>query len=293
MNCERIFGYDLKEIAQKYNAGFRPLSFEHIITMIVIAILGILIIAIMKRDKNEMHRAIVRYVLAFIMIFEYAFFICWRFVGGKLTLANGFPFHLCDIIIILTIIMLITRSKKLFDFVYILGIGGALQALFTPDTPLTFPHIRFVQSFAHHGGIIIGAFYMTLVEGYRPYIKSLPRVFIIANIYMVVVYVLNLIIGHGANYMFLVTYEAETIIETLYYKLGHPGYILGLELIGGITIAILYLPWAIIDLVKAETSEDKKKYTKYLIITLGLFAISVLAFVSILFLVPNNFPPLH
>jgi hypothetical integral membrane protein (TIGR02206 family) len=84
---------------------------------------------------------------------------------------------------------------------------------------------------------------MTLVEGYRPTWKSLGRVFLWTNIYMVAVFILNQVIG--SNYLFI-AHKPET--PSLIDLLGPwPWYILALEAIGLVLCLLLYLPYAVRD----------------------------------------------
>jgi hypothetical integral membrane protein (TIGR02206 family) len=91
---------------------------------------------------------------------------------------------------------------------------------------------------------------MTVVEGYRPTWKSLLRVMVVANIYMAVVFVINL--GLGSNYLFI-NHKPPTasLIDLLPVW---PYYIPFLELIGLATFTILYMPFAIKDLVTKKQS---------------------------------------
>jgi len=76
--------------------------------------------------------------------------------------------------------MLVSKNYLVYEFAYFLGIGGALQALFTPDLGIYgYPHYRFFQTFISHGLIFTSAIYMTTVEGFRPTWKSVLRVMVI------------------------------------------------------------------------------------------------------------------
>jgi hypothetical integral membrane protein (TIGR02206 family) len=94
-----------------------------------------------------------------------------------------------------------------------------------------------------HAPIVLGAVFMTAVEGYRPTGKSLLRVAVGTNLYMVPVFVLNLLIG--SNYLFIAHKPATaSLLDVL---APWPWYILELEAIGAIISLLLYLPFAIAD----------------------------------------------
>jgi hypothetical integral membrane protein (TIGR02206 family) len=141
-------------------------------------------------------------------------------------------------------LMLVTKNYSIYEFMYLMGIGGAIQALATPDLGIYgFPHFRYFQTFISHGLIVTAAIYMTVVEGFRPTPKSLWRVFIGMNIYMVIVFFINSAIG--SNYL-MVNHKPETasILDLLP---PWPIYILYMEVIGLVTIFLLYLPFALKD----------------------------------------------
>ena len=127
---------------------------------------------------------------------------------------------------------------------YFAGIGGGIQALATPDLGIYgFPHFRFFQTFISHGLIVTSAIYMTVVEGFRPTWKSLLRVAIWLNIYVVVVFFINNAIG--SNYLMINGKPATPSLLDLLPD--WPIYILYMEGIGVITFLLLYLPFAIKD----------------------------------------------
>ena len=85
---------------------------------------------------------------------------------------------------------------------------------------------------------------MTTVEKFRPTWKSILRVVIVTSIYMVIIYFLNTIIG--SNYMMLNGKPATASLLNLLPP--WPGYLIYLEIIGGITIFLLYFPFMLKDL---------------------------------------------
>jgi hypothetical integral membrane protein (TIGR02206 family) len=140
--------------------------------------------------------------------------------------------------------MLITSDPYIHEFVYLLGVPGALQALITPDPgPYGFPHFRFFQALISHGAIVIAGVYVTAVEGLRPVPVSLLRVLILGNLYMVAVYWINRVIG--SNYLFVNRKpDTASILDVLP---PWPWYLLYIEGIGALMVLLLYLPFLIRD----------------------------------------------
>lgn len=114
----------------------------------------------------------------------------------------------------------------------------------TPDLGIYgFPHFRFFQTFISHGLIITSAIYMTVVEGFRPTWKSLLRVAIGINLYMVVIYFVNDAIG--SNYLMI--NGKPTTASLLDILPPWPIYIIYMEVIGVVNCLLLYLPFMVKD----------------------------------------------
>ena len=82
-------------------------------------------------DENARRRF--RYGLAiFLVIAELSWHI-WSIYYGTWTIQTNLPFHLCSIFVWLCAVMLITKNYQIYEVAYFLGVGGALQAIITPD----------------------------------------------------------------------------------------------------------------------------------------------------------------
>jgi hypothetical integral membrane protein (TIGR02206 family) len=146
--------------------------------------------------------------------------------------------------------MLATKNYTIYEFAYLLGIPAALQALLTPDAGIWgFPHFRFFQTMLSHGAIILAAVYMTIVEGYRPTPKSIVRVLVGGQIYMIVVGIINVILG--SNYLYIARKpETASLLDVLP---PWPWYILIIEALALAFILLFYAPFAIKDKLRKHS----------------------------------------
>ncbi len=168
----------------------------------------------------------------------------WNLATGQWRLDSMLPLHVCSLLVWTGGLMLVTKNYNIYEFSYFLGIGGAMQALLTPDLGMYgYPHFRFFQTFISHGLIVTSAVYMTVVEGFRPTWKSILRVAVATNIYMVFVFFINLALG--SNYMFI-NHKPPTA-SLLDMLPAWPVYLLYLEGIGLVMFLLLYLPFMIKD----------------------------------------------
>lgn len=215
----------------------------HWAAIILIILLNLWFVVIRKNASQTLRKRI-RYTMAAVLILNELAWHIWNYATGQWTIQTMLPLHVCSVFVYLGAYMLVKENYQIYEFAYFMGIGGAMQAILTPDLGIYgFPHFRFYQTFISHGLIVSAPIYMTIVEGMRPTWKSFKRVFIGINIYMIFVGIINALIG--SNYMFI-AHKPET--ASLIDVLGPwPWYILALEAIGFVLFFLLYLPFAIRD----------------------------------------------
>lgn len=242
-------------------AGFQFFSTSHFTALGVLAfIYGFLYHNRRVLRTNESADGRWRLVLASALILQELSLNSWRILNHTWTPATSLPLHLCGVSVILSAIMLVNKNYLLFEINYFWGLGGAIQALLTPDIGIYgFPHFRYFQFFVSHGLIITAVLYMTFVHGYRPELKSVWKVFGITNIYLVFIAGFNWVVG--GNYLFICH---KPINGSIIDFLGPwPWYVLSLEAVGLLSFLIYYLPWLIRDkLVAPEVSDVDEEQVK-------------------------------
>ena len=214
----------------------------HLVALLVILLLNFGLLGFRKSSAKT--RSIVRWTIAIVLWADEASWHIWNASWGHWNVQTMLPLHLCSVLIWLAGFMLLFKNFQIYEFVYFLGIGGALQALLTPDAGIYgFPHYRIFQTMISHGLLVTAGIFMTAVESFRPTWKSILRVAIVANIYMVFIYFVN--VALGSNYMML---NGKPATASLLDMLpAWPYYIPFLELIGLVTCLLLYLPFIIKD----------------------------------------------
>jgi hypothetical integral membrane protein (TIGR02206 family) len=196
------------------------------------------------RGADESTRSRLRWGMALILLGNEIAWHLWNYAVGRWTIQTMLPLHLCSMLVWVGAFMLVTKNYSIYEFAYLLGISGALQALLTPDLGIYgFPHFRYFQTFISHGLIVTSAIYMTVVEGFRPTWKSLVRVAFWMNLYMVVVFFINRAIG--SNYLMINGKPNTPSLIDLMPP--WPVYILYMEALGVVMILLLYLPFAVRD----------------------------------------------
>ncbi|MBN1453038.1 MAG: TIGR02206 family membrane protein [Anaerolineales bacterium] len=234
---EEFFAWDY------HGAPFELFGPAHIAGLIALLLLNLSLLPFKKAD--EAIRARIRLILAIILWANEIAWHAWKIFHGQWTLQSMLPLQICSLMVWVSGIMLVTRSYKIYEFAYFLGIGGGLQALATPDLGLYgFPHFRYFQTFLSHGLIVAAPIYMTAVEGFRPTWKSMWKAILWMNVYALAIYFVNDALG--SNYLMV---NAKPDVPSLLDLLPEwPWYILWMEGIGVLTFLLLYFPFILKDL---------------------------------------------
>lgn len=224
-------------------APFELFGTAHLVALAVVLAINLFIGLVWKNPSESAKRAF-RYSLAAILLVNESLWHWWNWTSGVWTIQTMLPLHLCSVLVFASAYLLITKAYPVYEFVYLLGIAGATQALLTPDAGrFGYPHFRFFQVIISHGAIVTTAIYLTAHENMRPTWRSVWRVILYTNIYMLFVGVVNWLIG--SNYLFIARKpDTASLIDLLG---PWPFYILPLELIGLVMSVLLYLPFALRD----------------------------------------------
>jgi hypothetical integral membrane protein (TIGR02206 family) len=230
--------------AADYQGGaFELFGAKHLAALGALVLLNLLLLRF--KDSSDGTKGAIRWLLALILWVNELGWHYWNYSIGRWNIQTMLPLHLCSLLVWTGAWMLMTKNYWVYEFMYFMGIAGALQALATPGIgEYNFPHFFYFQYFLSHGLIVTSAIYMTVVEGFRPTWKSMLRVLIWMNIYAGIVYYINTVIG--SNYL-MINYKPATpsLLDLLP---AWPIYIMYMELIGIACMLLLYLPFAAKDL---------------------------------------------
>ena len=214
--------------------GIRQLAALAVIFCINIA----LVLLRLKRYKNL--RLYFRYGLVILLLISEAVWHIWNLWTGRWSLETMLPLELCSVMTYVNCLALITQNPQLYPFCYFLGVGGAMSVLLTPLDNSELPDFIFFQTLISHGTLLTTGLYVITVEKYHPYFKTVPRVFIMFNIYGAFVGIVNVILG--SNYLFLA--ERPQIPSLLDLLPDWPWYLVYGEVLVLLIFLVLYLPFA-------------------------------------------------
>lgn len=215
---------------------FRLFSWQHL-TMLAV-VFGMAVGSVVwGRRLGEAARRRVRIGAAVVMGVNIIGWQVWNVAVGLWTVELMLPLHLCSAMGVVTVFAVLTRSVTLVNLSWLLGVGGALQALLTPEVaPFGFPHYRVWQSAIAHGLLVVVPTWLVFVEQIRPTFMWVLRCLGILHVYALVVFVINWAVG--SNYLYINGKpEFATVLDLLP---PWPTYLLVLEVL---VVCIMLLAW--------------------------------------------------
>lgn len=233
---------------------FEPFSREHLGAVACVVIASIVLSVVAGKRLPIDSRKRIAVALAAVLALDEVAYLIYKIARSGDQIWGAMPFHLCELSAFAVIVALGTRRQFAYEFAYFFGVGGALQALVTPDLRSVFPSFPFVKFFVSHGGVIAGVLYLTIAFGLRPTKGCIWRMIMAGNFYLAAVGAFNWVAGTNYGY---VCRKPE--LPSLLDHLGPwPWYLIWMEVIGVLTIALLYAPFALTR--KLSESDLKRTY---------------------------------
>jgi hypothetical integral membrane protein (TIGR02206 family) len=235
---------------------FKLFTLSHLMTIALFVVLWILIPLIFRGRNSARADRVFRISLSVILVMQYLGWMLWEVMVGRFTWALSLPLNLCDFTNFLCAIVLINKNHRLFEIVYYWALAGAIQSFITPNVYFGFPHLEFVVFYLQHGGEILAILYLIFVSGYRTRPISIAKSFGALVVYVLAVYLFNLVTD--SNYMFLMadTPHPSTVTKMIGLFGDPPRHMIGLGIVALFSMLILYVPFYVKDLI--QKSREKQ-----------------------------------
>jgi len=230
---------------------FHAYSPSHLIVIFLTVALPFVLALIVHRTKSRFLERSICFAISALLLINYVAYLIVARQFGVAAWQKMLPMQLCDWAMVVIIVALWTGSRRWLEIAYFWGIGGTLQALITPNLRFGFPDLRFISFFVAHSGIIIGIIFLMLIYGFRPRPIGILRTFAWTEFYFLIAFTVDLLTRE--NYGFLLHKpEAASLLNVL--SDSRLLYLIEFHLLAWIFFCILYVPFAIVDLVrKGET----------------------------------------
>jgi hypothetical integral membrane protein (TIGR02206 family) len=231
---------------------FHPFGLAHLVVIALTISMPFVLAAFVRKSRWPRSERIIGRLFAVLLLFNYVGFEIYLAATEGLLWQKALPFQLCDWAMVVIIVALLTGRERWLEVAYFWGIGGTLQAVLTPELKYAFPDIHFLTFFIAHSGIVVAIAFMMIVKKYRPHWFSIIRVFAWSELYFALTITVDLLTGE--NYGYLLHQPATaSLLDALSTE--RVVYILQLHLLALIFYVVLYLPFALYDVI---TSARKK-----------------------------------
>lgn len=234
--------------------GFSTFGLTHIVWLLCFAALFVFAIILYRKLSLE-KRNIMRITLGVTIV---AFEIIKNIVAAAIRDfgIGHLPFHLCGISILLIGFDLIKQTKTVRNFIYYIGIPGAMLALLFPNwTVLPCNNFFHIHSFTIHALIVLYPLLLVTSGEVKPDIKTMPKCVLLLVLMAIPIYFINLIFD--TNFMFLMSPDKGNPLELFEKLLG--SHLLGFPILLPIVMFIMYLPMAVVSKFKKTKTPEKEK----------------------------------
>jgi len=235
---------------------FHAYSPSHLIVIFLTVALPFVLALIVHRTKSRFLERSICFAISALLLINYVAYLIVARQFGVAAWQKMLPMQLCDWAMVVIIVALWTGSRRWLEIAYFWGIGGTLQAVLTPNLHFGFPDFRFFSFFISHCGIIVGVVFLMLVRQYRPYPMSIVRVFLWSELYFVVTMVADWYTG--LNYGFLL-HKPEAFSILSFLSDSRLLYLLQMHGLALVFFLVLYVPFAIFDLVTGKSLRNARK----------------------------------
>jgi hypothetical integral membrane protein (TIGR02206 family) len=229
--------------------AFKLFGPAHLTVIALTISLPFLLAAFVRKSRRPQSERSIGWLLAGMLLANYLGYEIYLGLTAGLEWKKALPFQLCDWAMVAVIVALLTGRARWLEVAYFWGIGGTLQAILTPDLKDAFPHIRFLTFFIAHSGIVVAIAFMMIVKKYRPHWISIVRVFAWSELYFILTIAVDLLTGENYGYL-LHKPAAASLLDAL--SDGRVVYILQMHALALIFFVVLYLPFALYDLVRGK-----------------------------------------
>ena len=194
------------------------------------------VITFTARIKNYNHKIKLGFLIGTILLTRAIITHPYQiFYIERWTLTDSLPLHLCGISSILSSLLLFRFNQFLYEFLILLSIPGAIQALLTPEFTLGIDNFFLIEYFISHAGIILSGLYLTFVLGNKPRLGAWKDVIIRSQLLIVAVHLINILLG--SNYIYT---RIKPIVDNPLIIGDWPYYYIGFEILAVANIILFY-----------------------------------------------------
>lgn len=215
---------------------------EHLVWLACIFVFGCFLVYLYHHMNPMKRKSFLRWFATLIVLSEVARQLIYALQGAyKL---EYMPLHLCAVTEIAVFIYAFKRDAVSREFLYWLGLPGALAALLFPDwLHIPLGNFQSIHSYGVHGAMTIFAVLLLTGGESKPKFKRTTWMLALMAILSTPLYFLNKV--WDTNFFFLNYPSPGSPLVILEDIAGNPGYIGLLVLLVFAVWIVIYIPWGI------------------------------------------------
>ncbi|MBQ7085848.1 MAG: YwaF family protein [Clostridia bacterium] len=231
--------------------GFSQYGLLHIVWLVIFLATLVIVSRIYKKSDSE-KRAKIRKIVAWLIVADEIWKMFFLTIGGRYEW-EYLPFHLCSVNIFLILWHAYKPNKVVDNFLYLVGIPGAVAAMLFPSwVKLPLFNFMHLHSFTIHTLLVLYPTMLTYAGDIKPQIKYIPKCIALLLAVCVPGVIANKLVG--TNFMFLE--EASAGSPLLIFENLWGNHLLGYPVLIALVILIMYGPILIKNRRKKNDKRD-------------------------------------
>jgi len=223
----------------EFNTDFRFYGTQHITVITLIIFLSLLLPILARRQFTQQQNLWIARAIAVLISFWVILYDILLLYLGKFNYKTDLPLDICNLLGLLLPFLMWNPNRRIFPYLYFWVLTGTTQAVFAPHLFNAFPNFIFIKYWVVHGGLIIYILFIAIVWGFKLTQKDLWQSFLLLQVYIVAIFLINKAIG--ANYVYVV--DKPPTVSVLDYFGPWPVYLLVGEAIFLFLSFMVYLPY--------------------------------------------------
>jgi len=208
--------------------NFQAFGLVHIISILSAVFIGVVFIVLATKLPQKLKVISLLFAITIFIIraIRYVFDI----KIGTFSPIDLLSPNVCNIDLYILLICLLKPNRKLFTFVFLIGIPTALSVALMPGKIHPDPGLaRAVLFIMSHMMLVMGALFLQLIYRFKITTKDLKFYYIISAIGIILVYIFDRI--SNSNFMYLTSGPKGTILASLFEHLGPVFYVFAIYLL--------------------------------------------------------------
>ena len=219
---------------------------------LVIFIATLIIVSRIYKKSDSIKRDKIRKIVAWLIVADEIWKMFFLTIGGRY-IWEYLPFHLCSVNIFLILWHAYKPNKTVGNFLYLVGIPGAVAAMLFPSwVKLPLFNFMHLHSFTIHTLLVLYPTMLTYAGDIKPQIKYIPKCIALLLAVCVPGIIANKLVG--TNFMFLE--EASTGSPLLIFENLWGNHLLGYPVLIALVILVMYGPILIKNRRKKNDKRD-------------------------------------